>query len=89
MKRHGGLSLALLALMSGCSSMHGDTVHHHSGADSCAQYRETMAGKSMEEQRKAAIAHIVQMHGSADPAHLERHMKMMEQRCGSVPPAKR
>jgi hypothetical protein len=43
-----------------------------------------MAGKTVEEQRKAAEAHIVQMHGSADAAHIERHMRMMERRCGNA-----
>jgi len=79
MKHRGTLSLALLALVAGCVSTPG---HRHGGADYCAEYRATMAGKSVEEQRKAAEAHIVKMHDSADAAHVERHMKMMEQRCG-------
>jgi hypothetical protein len=68
--------LALAALLSGCSTP------QHGRPDYCAEYRETMAGKSDEEKRKAAEAHIVKMHGSADAAHIERHLRMIEQRCG-------
>jgi uncharacterized protein YceK len=75
------LSLATLALLAGCATMHD---HQHGSGDYCAEYRATMAGKSIEEQRKAAEAHIIQMHGSADAAHIERHMRMMEQRCGKA-----
>lgn len=71
--------LALLVVATGCGSTQG---HRHEGAEYCAEYRATMAGKSVEEQRRAAEAHVVQMHGRADPAHIERHMRMMEQRCG-------
>jgi hypothetical protein len=75
------LSLAALALIVGCAAT---PSHQHGGADYCAEYRATMAGKSVEEQRKAAEANIVQMHGSADVAHIERHMRMMERRCGNA-----
>ncbi len=81
MKHRGTLSLALLALVAGCVSTPG---HRHGGAAHCAEYRATMAGKSVEEQRKAAEEHIVRMHGTADAAHIERHMKMMEARCGKA-----
>lgn len=74
------LSVIGLAVLTGCTA----TQSHQHGADYCAEYRATMAGKSIEEQRKAAEAHIVRMHGSADAAHIERHMKMMEQRCGKA-----
>ena len=77
------VGFAVLVLVTGCSSIHGPAGHHAQGTDPCAEYRGTMAGKSVDEQRKASEAHIVQMHGSADAAHVERHMKMMEQRCGS------
>jgi hypothetical protein len=63
--------------------MPGQAGHHAVRTDHCAEYRATMAGKSIEEQRKASEEHIVRMHGTADAAHVERHMKMMEQRCGS------
>jgi hypothetical protein len=76
------VAFGALVLVAGCTSMH-QAGHHADGADYCAEYRATMAGKSVEEQRKASEAHIVQMHGSADAAHIDRHMKMMEQRCGS------
>jgi type IV pilus biogenesis protein CpaD/CtpE len=67
------LSVIALALLAGCASTH--SQQH--GADYCAEYRATMAGKSVEEQRKAAAEHIVKMHGTADAAHIDRHMKMM------------
>ena len=73
------LSLAALALLVGCAAMHD---HQHGATHYCDEYRSTMAGKSVEEKRKAAEAHIVRMHGSADAAHIERHMRMIEQRCG-------
>jgi uncharacterized protein YceK len=78
--------LAAVALTAGCSSMPGHAGHHAGQTDYCSEYRATMAGKSIEEQRKASEAHIVRMHGTADAAHVERHMKMMEQRCGSGAP---
>ena len=78
------VSFTTVVLITGCSSMPGQTGHHAARTDHCAEYRETMAGKSVEEQRKASEAHIVRMHGTSDAAHVERHMKMMEQRCGSV-----
>jgi hypothetical protein len=53
----------------------------------CAMYRETMVGKSPLEQRAAAEAHITTMHGSADAAHIDRHLQMMEQMCGTPPAA--
>jgi hypothetical protein len=81
MKHRGTLSLALLALVAGCVSTPG---YRNGGTDNCAEYRATMAGKSVEEQNKAAEAHIVRMHGSGDATHIERHMKMMEQRCGNA-----
>lgn len=86
MKQVCGVSLAIPAMVAGCRSMHGD---HHGGADYCAQYCETMTDSSFGEQRKVAEAHIVRMHGSADEAHVARHMRMMEQRCGSAPPSRR
>ena len=75
------LSLAALALLAGCAAMHD---HRYGATGYCAEYRATMAGKSVEEKRQAAAAHIVSRHGSADAAHIERHMRMIEQRCGSA-----
>lgn len=75
------LALVALTLIAGCAA---NPAHRHGGTDYCAEYRATMAGKSIEEQRTAAEAHIIQMHGSADAAHVERHMRMMEQRCGKA-----
>jgi uncharacterized protein YceK len=75
------ISLAALALLAGCAAMHD---HQQGATDYCDEYRATMAGKSVEEKRKAAEAHIVRMHGSADAAHIERHMRMVEQRCGKA-----
>lgn len=82
MKQGSLIGLGALVLLAGCTSMH-QAAHYADGSDYCAEYRATMAGRSVEEQRKASEAHIVRMHGSADAAHVERHMKMMEQRCGS------
>jgi uncharacterized protein YceK len=75
-----GCILVVVALLAGCGST---TAPQPGRPDYCAEYRETMAGKSDEEKRKAAEAHIVKMHGSADAAHIERHLRMIEQRCGS------
>lgn len=83
MKQGSLVGLATVMLATGCSSMPGPAAHHSGRTDYCQEYRATMAGKSVEEQRKASEAHIVQMHGSADAAHVDRHMKMMEQRCGN------
>ena len=52
------LSLATLALLAGCATMHD---HQHGSGDYCAEYRATMAGKSIEEQRKAAEADVLAM----------------------------
>jgi hypothetical protein len=53
----------------------------------CAMHRKAMAGKSPAEQRAAAEAHVTAMHGSADAAHVDRHLQMMEQMCGAKPVA--
>ena len=82
MNQRSLVGLGALVLVAGCSSVHRQAGHHANGSDYCAEYRATMAGKSVEDQRKASADHIVRMHGSADAAHVERHMKMMEQRCG-------
>ena len=50
-------------------------------------HRETMDGKSPAEQRATAEAHITAMHGSVDAAHVDRHLRMMEQMCGAKPAA--
>jgi|PlaIllAssembly_1097288.scaffolds.fasta_scaffold1379489_1 hypothetical protein len=84
MKQGWLVPVAALALLAGCSAMPGHAGHGASRTDYCAEYRATMAGKSVEEQRKASEAHIVRMHGTADAAHVERHMKMMEQRCANA-----
>jgi hypothetical protein len=46
-----------------------------------------MEGKSPAEQRAAAEAHITAMHGNADAAHVDRHLRMMGQMCGAKPTA--
>lgn len=74
--------------LSACSTMNDPITGPHAGMNAgqqCAMYRETMEGKSPAEQRAAAEAHIVKMHGSADAAHIDRHMRMMEQKCGALP----
>lgn len=70
--------LAILVFLAGCAAT---SAHRHGGVDACTEYRETIVGKSVEEQRRAAEQHIVRRHGSADAAHIERHLRMMEQRC--------
>lgn len=75
---------ALCAVLSGCAAMSQAHRHGQGGVDACVEYRSTILGKPIEEQRKAAEAHIVRMHGHADAAHVERHLKMMAQRCGGA-----
>lgn len=88
------MKLSLLAipfaagLFSACSPMHGPMTDGQGAMPSermCTMHRQTMAGKTAAEQRAAAEAHIRSMHGSVDDAHVDRHMKMMEQKCGPVP----
>lgn len=75
------LPLAAL-LLSACAS----APHRHGDmAERCAAHRAEMAGKSPAEQREAAAAHIRAKHGSADDAHIDRHLRMMTQRCGAAP----
>ncbi|MGZ8274193.1 MAG: hypothetical protein ACXW2G_13715 [Burkholderiaceae bacterium] len=77
--------------LSACSAMNGKpATDQHTAMDAgqkCAMYRETTEGRSPSEQRAAAEAHIVSMHGSADAAHVDRHLRMMEQMCGGKPAA--
>lgn len=83
--RHHWILIALpLALLSACSPMHSPMAEHGSmmGTQGCEAHRQAMAGKTPAEQRAAAEAHIRAMHGSVDDAHVDRHMKMMGQRCG-------
>jgi hypothetical protein len=70
---------ALAAALAACAAPH-DAAQHGTGDDPCAEYR-ALQGASPEARRAAAEAHIVRMHGSADPQHVERHLRMMEQRC--------
>jgi hypothetical protein len=83
------LAIPLAAgLVSACSPMHGPMMGGQGAMPSermCTMHRQMMAGKTPAEQRAAAEEHIRAMHGSVDDAHVERHMKMMEQRCGPVP----
>jgi hypothetical protein len=70
--------------LSACSTMHTPMSGAH-GANTeqrCAMYRSEMEGKSAAEQRAAAEAHITAMHGSSDAAHVDRHLRMMNQMCG-------
>lgn len=77
--------------LSACGTMDGPPATGQHAATSagqkCAMYRQTMEGKSPAEQRAAAEAHIITMHGSADAAHVDRHLRMMEQTCGAKPAA--
>lgn len=85
------LAAAMIAAwVSACSTMDGPAMGEHTGMNAeqrCTMYRETTAGKSPSEQRAAAEAHIAAMHGSVDPAHVDRHLRMMEQMCGAKPGA--
>ena len=83
-----GTCLCVAALAAGCSAIGGHGRHDAPQGDYCAQYRAEAAGKSPEERRQAAEAHILRMHGSVDPGHVERHLAMMERRCGSASPSK-
>ena len=69
----------LIAFIAGSATACAAT-HDHAGG--CAAHRQAMAGKTPAEQRAAAEEHIRAMHGSADAAHVERHLQMMEQHCG-------
>lgn len=75
---------SIAAVLAACSTpppaAHGPG-HQQAMSDACAAHRQ--AG-TPEERRAAAEAHIVQMHGSADAQHVERHLRMMDQRCGST-----
>lgn len=67
------------ALLAACAAPHGHGPGHQAAmSDACAAHRQA---RTVEERRAAAEAHIVRMHGSADAAHIERHMAMMDQRC--------
>lgn len=83
------VTVAALGL-SACSTMDGPATGWHAGMNAderCAMHRKAMEGKSPAEQRAAAEAHITAMHGSADAAHIDRHLRMMEQMCGTKPDA--
>jgi hypothetical protein len=67
-------------LLTACAAQH--PPGHH-GPDACAAWRQQTDKRSIEERRAAAERHIVQMHGAADAAHIERHLQMMERRCGT------
>jgi hypothetical protein len=55
----------------------------HHGADACATWHQLTVGKSADERRAVAGAQVRERHESADPAHVERHLRMMDQRCGA------
>ena len=77
--------------LSACSTMGGapapDQHATMNTEQKCAMRRKSMEGKSPAEQRATAEAHIKAMHGSADAAHVDRHLQMMEQMCGTNPAA--
>ncbi len=79
------LPIAASLLLAACTT----SPHRAGGMHSeqrCAAHRAEMAGKSPAEQRAAAAAHIRAMHGSADEAHIDRHLAMMAKRCGAAAP---
>ena len=75
--------------LSACTTMGGaPATEHHAAMNAdqmCATHREAMQGKSPAEQRAMAEAHVKTMHGSADAAHVDRHLQMMEKTCGTNP----
>jgi len=77
--------------LSACSTMDGaPATDQHAAMNAgqkCAMHRKSMEGKSPAEQRAMAESHIIAMHGSADAAHIDRHLQMMEQACGANPAA--
>ena len=75
----------ILAGCAGALAACAHSPHHGDMTQMCAEHRQSMAGKSPAEQRAAAEAQIRAMHGTADAAHVERHLRMMEQRCGPTP----
>lgn len=84
MKRSLPILLAPMAvLLAGCSTPHHPPGPAHAQAmtDACAAHRQA---RTPEERRAAAEAHIVQMHGSADAEHVERHLRMMDRRCAEA-----
>jgi hypothetical protein len=89
MIQHGSfIALIAAAVVAGCAT-HRETMHGGSMPDAthlaamCQLYRATLAGKSPDEQRAAAEAHVRSMHGSATPEHVAHHMRMMETHCGA------
>lgn len=74
------LASAAVLVLAACTTPHGP-MHHRmaGGTDPCVAHRDA---KTPQEKRAAAEAHIRQMHGSVDDAHVERHLRMMDQRCG-------
>lgn len=84
-----GVAVAAWGL-SACSTTDGPATGQHAGmnpGEQCAMHRKAMEGKSPAEKRAVAEAHITAMHGSADAAHIDRHLQMMERMCGSKPDA--
>jgi hypothetical protein len=77
--------------LSACSTMdRTPAMDQHAAMNTsqkCAMHRKMMEGKSPAEQRAMAESHIAAMHGSTDTAHVDRHLQMMEQACGTNPAA--
>lgn len=77
------LVASMAAVLAACTTPHAPhgSDHQQAMTDACAAHRQA---RTPEERRAAAEKHIVQMHGSADAQHVERHLRMMDQRCGST-----
>jgi hypothetical protein len=75
----------IVTLLAACSTPHGPD-HGAGVVDACTAHRQAT---TPEARRAAAEAHIVQMHGSATPEHIERHLQMMERRCAAAGAAPR
>ena len=81
MKHSRSMLLAPLALLLAACGTPQHPSHGQAMTDACTAHRQS---RTPDERRAAAEAHIVKMHGSADAQHIERHLQMMDQRCGAA-----
>ena len=83
-------AIVAASVLSACSTMDMPASGQHAGMNAderCAMYRNATDGKTPSERRAAAEAHVAAMHGTVDAAHVDRHLRMMEQMCGAKPDA--
>jgi hypothetical protein len=86
MSVHVLTGLAISAFLAACTTHRDHRMeHHHSRMDMapmCEMHRDATAGKSPAEQQAALEAQVKSMHGTADPAMVAMHRRMMETHCG-------